>query len=436
MVVITNPMRQIEWVNRAFEKTTGYSLDESRGKVPGDLLNGPDKDPATRELLHGKLASAEGCHTEILNYTKSGQPYWVSADIQPVFSDDGILLQFVAVESDITVQKAELERIKKENEVLRWIQRMSDILFFIDKIQSVWTQFRDMAIQLLGIHAGVYIVRDGLSWQIHDWFGINELDVGCVLEQIVEDAREPLASDQKHYRFVQGSDRLIMQAHTHSNPLTAEFRYDVHLDQNRHSVIYLYYAQPEATLRPIVLSLMEFFRLALQVVMQRELMKRQNAQDALTMISNRRGLETHMEYYFLARRPIPSVFLLIDLDGFKRLNDTFGHQKGDEALQAIAQHFKNTIRKEDWIARLGGDEFVMVLHDTTWNDQLIHKLQTMFVESPVHKWGLGLTMGVVTLPEEATNFQEAYRLADERMYHGKKSGKKRMIGPNNEILTL
>jgi diguanylate cyclase (GGDEF)-like protein/PAS domain S-box-containing protein len=436
MVVITDPQHHIEWVNQAFITTTGYRFDEVIGHKPGELLKGPDKDTEIINYMHTKLDVNEGFTVDLLNYKKSGEAYWVSADIQPVFSDNGQLIHYIAIESDITEHKSELLRMKSENDILRWIQRMSDILLFIDKIQSVWTQFRDMAIQLLGIHAGVYIIPEGESWRVQDWFGLDGINVDSFLRHIEEDAKESLDIDQEHYRFIQNSDRLKNEEGIHSIHLVSEFRYDIYLDQRRHSVIYLYYIQPDAVLRPIVLSLMEFFRLALQVVTQRELLKNQNEQDPLTLISNRRGLETHMESYFVARRPVPSVFLLFDLDGFKNLNDSFGHQQGDHALKMVAQYFKQNIRTGDWIARLGGDEFVLVLHEAEWNDTLARKLQLMITESPLQQRSLSLTMGAVVLPLEAKNFQEAYRLADERLYLGKKHGKKRIIGPQNESLFI
>ncbi len=435
MVVITDPHRHIEWVNDSFSQVTGYQLQEAIGHKPGDLLNGPDKDDAIVQFMHDKLEDAEGFQVELINYKKSGIPYWVSIDIRPVFNETGELEHFIAIESDITEHKAELSRMKAENEILRWIQRMSDILFFIDRIQSVYSQFRDMAIQLLGIQAGVYIVQDGDSWHVEDWFGLDGIQIESFSQHIEEDASEPLGFNEDHYRFIQRSDRLKKEDGTHSIDLVAEFRYDIYLEQHRHSVLYLYYIQPDAVLRPIVLSLMEFFRLALQVVTQRELLKNQNEQDPLTLISNRRGLEAFMESYFTSKNPVPSVFLLFDLDGFKQLNDSLGHQHGDHALKAIAHYFKQNIRANgDWIARLGGDEFVLVLYDTAWDKTLIDRLARQVEESPLEQRGLSLTMGAVVLPKEANNFQEAYRLADERLYRGKQDGKNRMTGPNNETI--
>ena len=142
-----------------------------------------------------------------------------------------------------------------------------------------------------------------------------------------------------------------------------------------------------------------------------------------------------MESYFTAKIPVPSVFLLFDLDGFKQLNDSLGHQHGDHALKAIAHYFKQSIRANgDWIARLCGDEFVLMLYDTAWDKTLIDRLARQVEDSPLEQHSLSLTMGAVALPKEANNFQEAYRLADERLYRGKQDGKNRLTGPNNETI--
>jgi len=113
VVIITDEKGRVEWVNEAFELTTGYKLEEVVGKIPGQVLQGKDTNPATIELIRKKLKARIAFTTEILNYTKEGTPYWVQMNVTPVFGEDQQLEKFIAVESDITERK-QTELVLKE----------------------------------------------------------------------------------------------------------------------------------------------------------------------------------------------------------------------------------------------------------------------------------------------------------------------------------
>lgn len=104
-VIITDAQGLITWVNAGFEKITGYSSSEVRGLRPGALLQGPDTDPAARNLFRERLTRGEGCEVEIINYHKSGRKYWIAIDLQPVRDESGQLVKFIAIERDITEKK-------------------------------------------------------------------------------------------------------------------------------------------------------------------------------------------------------------------------------------------------------------------------------------------------------------------------------------------
>ncbi len=104
-VIITDKKGEIEWFNEGFKRISGYSLDEVRGQSPGGVLQGPETDPDTILEIGKALGAGKGINVEILNYHKSGRAYWVELDIQPIFSDDGELMQYIAIETDITKRK-------------------------------------------------------------------------------------------------------------------------------------------------------------------------------------------------------------------------------------------------------------------------------------------------------------------------------------------
>ncbi len=113
LVVITDGSGRLEWVNDAFVKRTGYTLSEVVGLKPGKVLQGPDTDREMTTLIGQKLRQGESFQAELLNYTKSGEPYWVEFHVNPIKDKDGNIVRFIAVQSDIT----ELKRTQSELKV-------------------------------------------------------------------------------------------------------------------------------------------------------------------------------------------------------------------------------------------------------------------------------------------------------------------------------
>jgi PAS domain S-box-containing protein len=119
MVVLSDGEGRIEWVNPAFTRVTGYALEEVVGKKPGSFLMGTGTDPEVSDLMRRRLQAGEGFKDiEILNYTKTGRPYWVSIEVQPIRDKNGKTIQFIAVQSDITERKATQQALLDRNEEL------------------------------------------------------------------------------------------------------------------------------------------------------------------------------------------------------------------------------------------------------------------------------------------------------------------------------
>jgi PAS domain S-box-containing protein len=104
-VIITDALGVIEWVNDGFTRITGYTLDDAIGKKPGDLLQGPETDPAAVLQMRWAREHAEPVRVEVLNYSKFGQRYWLAIAMQPIFDPEGKLINFIAIQNDITERK-------------------------------------------------------------------------------------------------------------------------------------------------------------------------------------------------------------------------------------------------------------------------------------------------------------------------------------------
>ncbi len=112
VVVITNAQRLIVWVNEAFTRVSGYTLPEAIGRSPGALLQTATSDPGAIARLRAALDSGQGVRVELLNRGKSGREYWLDIDIQPLHDTSGTVSGFIAVETDITEQVYQRQRLR------------------------------------------------------------------------------------------------------------------------------------------------------------------------------------------------------------------------------------------------------------------------------------------------------------------------------------
>jgi len=156
--------------------------------------------------------------------------------------------------------------------------------------------------------------------------------------------------------------------------------------------------------------------------------------DPLTQLANRRLLSVHLKKIIAEtiRHEFHGAVILLDLDGFKAINDTYGHDAGDAVLTEIARRLQENSRTEDIVARLGGDEFVVIIHHLNNNNQPARSsaLQTAnklanLVNQPIHFDGSTLqvsaSIGVRLLDSEELNAETVIKDADIAMYHCKQS---------------
>jgi diguanylate cyclase (GGDEF)-like protein len=148
--------------------------------------------------------------------------------------------------------------------------------------------------------------------------------------------------------------------------------------------------------------------------------------DALTGCRNRRFFDDVIsrEIQRHRRYRIPLSLVFIDIDQFKVVNDTLGHEEGDRLLQQVADFLTRNVRQVDYVFRWGGDEFLILM--SCKEDEAIRKaseLQAAFAQSADKRGlpaGVGLSIGCAEVASDASDIMELVNLADERMYVNKK----------------
>ncbi len=168
--------------------------------------------------------------------------------------------------------------------------------------------------------------------------------------------------------------------------------------------------------------------------------------DPLTGLLNRRGLYLALEPSLSAALPSGAVAVyLIDLDGFKPINDRFGHDVGDALLIEVGRRLQAQMRGPDLVARMGGDEFVVVIHGIgddiaahAAGRRLLAALRGPFAVAGITAQ-VGATVGYALAPNDACDVSRLLKCADAGMYAGKQAGKNRVVRgamqPDSPVLT-
>jgi len=149
-VVITDVHGDIEWVNDAFIRLTGYALESIIGKQPGRILQGRETNPETVKRISEKIASLQGFSEDIVNYTINNTPYWVHIDCDPI-EENGNVVGFIAIESDVTLRKnTEQDLRKRTTELNAVLDAATEISVITTNHEGIITMFNAGSEKMLG----------------------------------------------------------------------------------------------------------------------------------------------------------------------------------------------------------------------------------------------------------------------------------------------
>lgn len=169
---------------------------------------------------------------------------------------------------------------------------------------------------------------------------------------------------------------------------------------------------------------------------EKEIMEHQLKKDTLTNAYNRSVINSLLtdRLILASKNKIKSYFVVLDLDNFKYINDTHGHQAGDAILRMFVERIDSLLRDSDLLVRIGGDEFLLYLHNIQKDDEANHMMQRIFeslsepyivIDEENHQLRLrvSLSAGLARFPLDGTNVKELMNKADYTMYKVKKTGK-------------
>ncbi|MDR5899638.1 GGDEF domain-containing protein [Halomonas vilamensis] len=184
----------------------------------------------------------------------------------------------------------------------------------------------------------------------------------------------------------------------------------------------------------VMLVALALLAAVLRLQRQRNTLKMLMLTDELTGLYNRRHLvdAASRELNDAQRHQQPLSLLLLDLDYFKHVNDTYGHPAGDDVLRKVSQQLRNISRATDIVARIGGEEFCVLMPNTTVDDaeSVAERIRHAIALEPLTHLGANLqqtvSIGVTTSLDGSHSFEKLYSLADQALYQAKELGRNRV----------
>jgi len=319
-----------------------------------------------------------------------------------------------------------LEREKDLN-LLLW---GTEILVQVESEAELLEEAGEMAM-VLNLEAGFFFMRQADGWEVQAPFGrLKQNDSGWeqwIFDQMQLDPDNYSGHEETYINVLapswSGSEasfpwrKLIIQPVEINSGIIGELWLLDYIDTKLE------------TRKEIFAAFARSLGVALDTIRQRHKLEQMATTDPLTGILNRQGFiqRFRAEMASTLRRGSTCLFLLFDLDEFKRLNDTHGHPTGDRALCEIAGNIQACVREYDILARSGGDEFILVLVDMQKGPEANRMINRLKERMGLEEFELGVSIGVDEYPTEADNYEHLYHVADHRLYMGKNSGKNRVV---------
>ncbi len=393
---ITLPGPRIVYVNDAFIKMTGYTREEAIGNTPR-MLQGPKSDLVVMQGIHDALKKWESVRVEMINYAKDGREFWVELDITPIADSSGWYTHWISIQRDITERKTADNRIRKLS------------LAVEQSLESV-------------------VVTDlqGTIEYVNKTFVRN---TGYCLEEAIGKNPRMLQSGKTPAETY----RSLWTALRRGQPWKGEFI-------NRRKDGSEYTAQ--SSISPIC---DDAGKVAHYVASQEDVTKKRATElrilhlayfDDLTNLPNRRLLIDRLQAALAAcaQGGHFGALFYIDLDNFKTVNDTLGHDLGDQLLQQVAARLSEAVTPADTVATAGGDDFFILLPDLgtdiqqaetllkALGDWLLASFQTPFLVGHT-QCRTSPSIGVTLFGHPQDTVEELLKHVDLAMYEAKGAGR-------------
>ena len=387
----------ILYANPAFCAMTGYGPDELAGKTPR-ILQGPQTCPEVLADLRECLAAGRFFQGSTVNYRKDGAPYAVEWNISPIRDDSGQITHFLSIQQDITAMVA----VQSSRELLSQALDVAQDGIFITDTEG-YIQFANQGFEAIT--------------------GYRASEVLGQMPSVLNSGKQDEAFYQKLWETLKAGETFranIVNRHC-----------DGHLIHCEESITAIRNSRGEIT------NFVSIMKDLTQRVMEERELRRQAEYDALTGLLNRRSGELKLEQAYLESRERQGSFviLMLDIDHFKQVNDTWGHAAGDRILEIISRRLRRSVRSTDSVVRWGGEEFVVIL---PWTDLATATRKAEYIREQVASAEIP-DAGQVTVSiglacsEQNEALSMLLARADAALYRAKDEGRNRVVSLPKEV---
>jgi len=348
----------------------------------------------------------------------------------------GVVDRFTDLEAlEVEAVRSDLYRLRNFNNQLIRLGEIAQELNAALPYRETKTKALELSKQLLSADVVALLAEHGGEFSLQGVAGCeeSEINVDCCSYY----ARCPVRSSFRD--CVTGSTRdhhCAMFPPTMRSQLSLPFRLDDRVTLSLLAAA----AQPDAfaDLSPVVLdTLVGHIQTSLATAQKYDGIRREVVTDPLTNLYNRRFFETRAqeEVARSLRHQLPLTLLMLDVDHFKEVNDTYGHPTGDKVLQSVARYLHDAVRQSDICGRYGGEEFVLLLPNTPGRNAVFLANRLCAGVADIMHSGLGIPSGVAitvsggvaTCPRDATDLDNLLLRADEALYEAKRAGRNRIV---------
>ncbi|WP_289140930.1 bifunctional diguanylate cyclase/phosphodiesterase [uncultured Brevibacillus sp.] len=395
IVAMTDHRGIILRANDQFCQISKYARHELIGQ-DHRLLNSGYHPKSFFKQMWACIGSGKIWRGEIRNRAKDGSYYWVDTTIVPFRNQEGKIYQYVSIRSNITARKQMEEEVRQSEEKYRIIaENTSDIISMIDRNGDF--------LYLSPAHKSVWA---------HD---VPDEEIRNMLDWIANEDRDNF---------------LYAIEHTFSS--RKEYMVECRLNAKRDKPIWT-----ETKLNPIV---DEHDNVTCLIQVTRDITERKQSEelihylayhDALTELPNRRMYVQHLGKEIMQAKRFQSnmAVLFLDLDRFKDVNDSFGHDVGDLLLIEAAKRLKSCVKPGDMVGRLGGDEFTVLISNLTEREeaaavaeQIMQVMQQPFYLNG-QAFNISSSIGISLFPQDGDNAEDLLKRADTALYTVKSRGR-------------
>ncbi len=429
----TDVRGRITWANDMFCQISGYTRQELIGQDHRILNSDAHSKEFFREMYR-RIASGKIWRGQLCNRAKDGSLYWVDTTIVPKLGRADKPIGYVAIRIDISAQKAaeqalrasEQEALRKSVHINAIIANMSQGLCMYDDKQRIVISNQQYA-RMYGLSA-------------------EDVEPGTTLRQVVE-RRAATGLYSAGHLAEEFIDNRIAAAAAMAQQLDT-------LSDGR-TILVSRQMMPDHGWITMHQDISDIQRHAARIAFLAH-------HDTLTGLANRSYFKENIEKAAarLADQGAPFSVFMLDLDGFKKVNDSLGHAAGDELLKQVSQRLQDTLGKSDMLARLGGDEFAILQarqrtgnpghdasgaqHDAALGlaNRIVDVLNQPF-DIDGSKVFVGSSIGISLAPRDGTAAEDLLKKADLALYEAKSNGRntycsfhRGMLAAANERLRL